>query len=85
MVLLIERGDLDVAEVQRAVHATFAHRSRHTLPSELDAPPAGWAAEFPAMAREAGLSTTEINEAFATLTTFWRRVRTLHGGKEQLE
>jgi hypothetical protein len=85
MVLLIERGDLDVAEVQKAVDATFVHRSRHTLPNALHAPPAGWAAEFPAMAREAGLSTTEIHEAFATLTTFWRRVRTLHAGEDRLE
>jgi hypothetical protein len=77
MVLLIERGDLDLDAVRLAVVETFMHRQRHPIPSSLVPPPQAWAAEFPVMAKEAGISTAVIEEAFLILSTFWGRLQML--------
>jgi hypothetical protein len=77
MVLLIERGDLDLDAVRLAVVETFTHRQRHPIPSSLVPPPQAWAAEFPVMANEAGISTAVIEEAFLILSTFWGRLQAL--------
>lgn len=75
LVLLIERGPSSAGDVQRALEATFSTRATHPLPKALPAPPDEWRTEFPAMASEAGLSTTDFLEAFAILERFW----TTHG------
>lgn len=77
MVLLIERGALDLDAVRRAVMETFTHRRRHSIPSELAPPPRSWASEFPAMATEAGISTADVDEAFKILGAFWNQIRPL--------
>ncbi|MCA9285544.1 MAG: nucleotidyl transferase AbiEii/AbiGii toxin family protein [Phycisphaerales bacterium] len=79
MVLLIERGELDRDAVRRAVVETFGHRRRHMAPTTLDSPPRAWATEFPAMATEAGISTTDLDEAFSILAAFWNRLRPFDG------
>jgi len=79
MVLLIERGELDHDAVRRAVSETFAHRRRHDVPSKLTSPPRAWAAEFPPMAAEAGISTTDLDEAFSILEVYWSQIRPLDG------
>ena len=71
LVLLIERGVPDVAGIRSALQATFATRGTHPLPTSLDPPPRVWAVDFPPMAIEAGLSTTDYLEAFAILEAFW--------------
>ena len=71
MVVLIERGNMDPAAIRRAIVETFARRVRHALPSTLQPPPASWAAEFSAMAIEAGASATDIAPAFEILNAFW--------------
>jgi hypothetical protein len=75
MVLLIERGGLDPDEVRHAVEATFTNRQRQDAPAQLAPPPRAWSSEFPAMAVEAGLSTTDLDGAFVIVETFWHRVR----------
>jgi hypothetical protein len=70
MVMLIERGDLEVAQVRSAVDETFARRHTHGLPDQLQQPPTAWAAEFPTMAKQAGIPTTVIAEAFEVLVRF---------------
>lgn len=70
MVMLIQRGELDVVEVRSAVDETFARRNAHDLPDQLKQPPVAWAAEFPAMAKQTGLTTADINEAFEVLVQF---------------
>ena len=75
MVLLIERGGLELGAVRLAVIQTFAHRQQHSIPSSLAPPPASWAAEFPAMAEEAGISTTVMDEAYAILCAFWNQLQ----------
>ena len=71
LVLLIERGVPDAARIRSALQATFATRGTHPLPTSLGPPPRAWAVDFPAMATEAGLSTTDYLEAFAILEAFW--------------
>jgi hypothetical protein len=71
LVLLIERSALDPGEVRSALNATFTIRGTHPMPTALPAPPATWAKDFPAMAGEAGLSTTDVSAAFAILARFW--------------
>jgi hypothetical protein len=75
LVLLIERGPPEAGDVRGALEATFSTRATHPLPKVPQPPPKEWAAEFMAMAAEAGLSTTEYLEAFAILERFW----TTHG------
>jgi hypothetical protein len=71
LVILIERGPLDADQVRSALKATFKTRDTHALPVELPAPPSSWAADFPAMASDAAISTTSYLEAFAIVRGFW--------------
>jgi hypothetical protein len=71
LVLLIERGPLDPAQIRLALDATFGTRQTHPLPESLPPPPASWSTDFPGMAREAGISTTDYLEAFAIVDSFW--------------
>ena len=71
LVLLIERGPPDAELVREAVAATFLTRGTHPVPNPLSPPPTAWAKDFPNMAAEAGLSTTDYLAAFAILEGFW--------------
>jgi hypothetical protein len=71
LVLLIEAGPPDRAEVVRALRATFATRNTHPLPEALPQPPGAWQAEFAAMAAEAQLSLSDYREGFGILERFW--------------
>ena len=73
LVLLIERGPLRADEVRSALAATFQTRGTHPLPAVLPPPPSDWAADFPGMAEEAGLSTTDYLAAYASLSDYWER------------
>ena len=75
LLLLIERGELDVDAVRHALLETFRRRARQPLPDRLSPPPAHWEHEFPAMAREAGISVLEVGGAFAALSAYWDRLR----------
>jgi len=72
LVLLIERGRLDTRDVQRALAATFGRRHGRNVPNDLAPPPSSWAAEFPTMAAEAGLTARDLAAAFKTLRAFWQ-------------
>jgi len=71
LVLLIERGPPDPAEIRRALDATFGTRQTHPLPESLPLPPASWAGDFPGIASEAGISTTHYLKAFTIVDSFW--------------
>lgn len=71
LVLLIERGIPDAAQIHSALRATFSTRATHPLPASLDPPPKAWALDFPVMAAEAGLSTNDYLDAFSILKSFW--------------
>lgn len=72
LVLLVERGLPDPEAIRGALAMTFAARGTHALPETLPPPPAFWSRDFPAIAREADLSTRDYLEAFAILERFWR-------------
>ena len=59
LILLIERGLPEVSEIRSAIRTTFATRGTHPIPETLQPPPGAWAVDFPPMAIEAGLSTTD--------------------------
>lgn len=71
LVLLIERGGLDVDPVRAAVEATFRVRGTHGRPASLSPPPKEWEVDFTTMAAEAGLSTSDYLAAFAIIQEFW--------------
>lgn len=71
LVLIIERGATDPSDIQLALQSTFAVRGTHPLPQSLPSPPAHWSVDFPAMATEAGLSTTDLAAAFQIVQTYW--------------
>lgn len=73
LVLLVERGTLDADGVRAALAATFDTRHTHPLPTHLLPPPDEWALDFPGMAEEAGLSTTDYLAAHASLSDYWER------------
>jgi hypothetical protein len=73
LVLLIERGTLEAAQIREALAATFATRGTHELPATLLPPPGSWKDEFMGMATEANLSTTDHLVAFRLLDEFWTR------------
>jgi len=72
LVVLIERGNLDPVTVKQALIETFRRRQRHDLPLALSTPPASWEAEFPAMADQAGATTTDCKSAFKVLDAYWQ-------------
>ena len=79
MLLLIERGNLDPNEVRLAIDETFDRRKRQSPPDMLQPPPLVWKAEFPAMATEAGVSTQDLDHAFALVSTYWQGLWPLGG------
>ncbi len=71
LVLLIERGTPNAVEIRAAVQAAFSARGTHPVPERLTPPPEPWGLDFPPMAVQAGLSTTNYLEAFSILDAFW--------------
>jgi hypothetical protein len=71
MVILVERGQLHRDEVREAMKATFATRGTHPLPTSLTPPPEAWRQDFPGMAGEANISTTDYLEAYGILERYW--------------
>jgi hypothetical protein len=71
LVLLIERGPPDREQTRTALRATFETRGTHPLPATLPPPPPSWAKDFPAMASEAAISTTDCLAAFTIVNAFW--------------
>lgn len=75
LVVLIERGNLVPEQVRAAVAATFAARQSHAAPSALPDPPAAWSKEFAPLAREAGVTATDVKQAAAMVSQYWLRHR----------
>jgi hypothetical protein len=71
MVLLIQSGTLDKAQVGEAIRLTFDRRGTHTLPKVLPKPPSDWKKPYDALAKECGLSGT-VDGAFAILDVYLR-------------
>lgn len=74
LVLLVERGELALAEVREAVGRTFGTRRTHPVPNEIAIPPESWSKEFASMAEEANLAIRDIRSAHRRLAEFWALV-----------
>jgi hypothetical protein len=71
LLLLVDRGRLDLAELRAALDATFRARGKQSIPTVLPPPPAGWVAEFRVLALEASVTPAELWPAFDRLGQFW--------------
>lgn len=71
MVLLIRAEKLDKSKTGAAVRATFARRTTHDVPMELDSPPAEWEPVFDALAKECDLAM-KLREGFEVVREFTR-------------
>lgn len=71
LVLLIERGEVEIAAIRGALVATFSTRGTHELPGTLAPPPPSWARDFPPMAEEAGLLASDLDAAFGVLERYF--------------
>ncbi len=71
LVVLIDRGHLEVDSTRRAIDATFAARNTHSVPNTLREPPTSWVEEFRTLAGEAQLESDDLQSAYSTLSAFW--------------
>lgn len=76
LILLIERGELNLQQAYAATYETFKRRASHIVPTILPKPPIEWKNDFQQMATEIGLKISELDKAYVVLTEFW--VTVLH-------
>jgi hypothetical protein len=74
MVLLIERGALDIGKVKKSINATFGRRNTHSVPLRLSQPPASWSGAYAALARDCGVERKTVEEAFELLDQYWKQL-----------
>lgn len=74
LVVLIERGRLEPAEVRDAVRRTFEARRTHVVPIEVPRPPDAWVKEFAALAEEANIEMRDVHAAHRRLAEYWTRI-----------
>jgi hypothetical protein len=72
---LIRAETLDKSKTAAAVGATFRKRATHTVPKELDPPPAEWELVFEALAKECDLAM-ELREGFELVREFTKTLET---------
>ena len=73
LVLLVDSGELDPERSSKALKATFEIRNTHELPYRLPQPPVEWTDSYAALARELGLSASNLHEAHSQLDRVWQR------------
>lgn len=71
MVLLIDDGLEPTRELFAIVTRLFAARPGPGVPAELPDPPALWHEQYPVIAAELDVSATTLDEATATVRSFW--------------
>ncbi|MBA4149200.1 MAG: nucleotidyl transferase AbiEii/AbiGii toxin family protein [Verrucomicrobia bacterium] len=69
LVLLIERTELDVVRLPKAIRETFRRRKTHEVPPALISPPTSWAGPFTVMASECGLEP-DMEKHFGVVVEF---------------
>ncbi|MBX3412560.1 MAG: nucleotidyl transferase AbiEii/AbiGii toxin family protein [Pirellulales bacterium] len=60
--------------IRAAIEATFRLRNTHPVPSELPPPPEAWRTTLSAMANDASLATTDLDEGFRLVAEFYQDV-----------
>jgi hypothetical protein len=71
MVLLIDDGLEPTPELFTIVTRLFAARPGPGVPAQLPDPPAFWREQYPVLAAELDISATTLDEAMATVRSFW--------------
>ena len=71
MVLLIERGGLEIGKVKKAIEATFKRRNTHSVCVDLSLPPENWEGSYEALAQDCGVIRKAIADAFMLLKNYW--------------
>ena len=70
MALLATTGPFTAAEVRAAIHATFAFRSTHPIPTVVPAPPDGWRPSYARMAASDGLAWPDLDAVLVAVRAF---------------
>lgn len=85
LVLLIENGLPEPAQIIRALKNTFARRDTHPLPTKLMPPPEEWRDPYEAVADECHVDATTMEAAYGCLAAYWSQLDLSAGNrKDQL-
>ncbi len=76
MLILIERGDMDIARVKESITATFGRRNTHELPAPLLSPPEQWRPVYERLANECSLAI-DIGTAIKILRGYVEKLDTV--------
>lgn len=74
LVLLIERGLLDIKAVKRDLDLTFKRRNTHAIPHSLSIPPDNWKNSYKILAEACGISKKGFIEAFKYVEDYWEAI-----------
>lgn len=77
MLLLLDLGLQAGPLLEQSVKQTFERYQRHPLPNALPKPPEAWRETFVSLAKEIGLATTDVHEAYQLLRDFLLEQRLL--------
>jgi len=70
LLLIASHGTLDSTSLHEAMAATFSSRRTHSIPDLLPQPPEGWRVPFRELAREVGLTWTDLTAGYAAAAEF---------------
>ncbi|MDE0144544.1 MAG: nucleotidyl transferase AbiEii/AbiGii toxin family protein [Nitrospira sp.] len=82
LVLLIENGLPEPAQIIQALKNTFARRNTYPLPTKLMPPPEEWRDPYEAVADECHVDATTLETAYERLTAYWNQLD-LSAGKRK--
>ncbi|HEX4952840.1 MAG TPA: nucleotidyl transferase AbiEii/AbiGii toxin family protein [Thermoanaerobaculia bacterium] len=77
LLLLIHDGLKPGPPLREAVERLFAARATHGVPEAIAEPPASWIEDYPRLGAELDLPERSLEQALATLRSFWATLMTL--------
>ncbi len=82
ILLLSGLGKITGENVNHAIQATFASAATHPLPATVPPPPKSWEREFQYMAKNLGLGSLSIAQAYALIQNFLDPILAQHAAGE---